>query len=242
MPTFKRDDVSIYYEEYGTGYPILLFAPGGMRSSIEFWAKSPFDPTKELAANFRVIAMDQRNAGKSSAPINAADGWDTYTGDHIALLDHLGIKQCHLMGGCIGGSYSLGMIKAAPQRVSAAVLQNPIGLSPRNREMFFAMFDGWAQALKADRPKLDDALASPVPRPDVRYRFRVQRLARIRALVQNADADSLRQRRLSSEETSKEIATLAPNAELVENWKASDVIGATVKRVREFLISHTPKS
>ena len=157
MPTFKRDDVSIYYEEYGTGYPILLFAPGGMRSSIEFWANSPFDPTKELAADFRVIAMDQRNAGKSSGPITADDGWHTYTGDHIALLDHLGIKNCHVMGGCIGGSYSLGMIEAAPQRVSAAILQNPIGLSPRNREMFFAMFDGWAQALKVDRPKLTDA-------------------------------------------------------------------------------------
>ena len=43
-------------------------------------------------------------------------------------------------------------------------------------------------------------------------------------------------------ETSKEIAALAPNAELIEHWKASDVIGATVKRVREFLMSHTPKS
>jgi len=157
MPTFKRADVSIYYEEYGTGYPILLFAPGGMRSSIEFWATSPFDPTKELAANFRVIAMDQRNAGKSAGPISGDDGWDTYTGDHIALLDHLGIEQCHVMGGCIGSSYCLGTIKAAPLRVSAAILQNPIGLSQRNREMFFAMFDGWAQALKAHRPKLDDS-------------------------------------------------------------------------------------
>ncbi len=79
MPTFKRGDVSIHFEEYGGGYPILLFAPGGMRSSIEFWANSPFDPTKELAANFRVIAMDQRNAGKSSAPITADDGWQTLT-------------------------------------------------------------------------------------------------------------------------------------------------------------------
>ena len=139
------------------GYPILLFAPGGMRSSIEFWANSPFDPTKELAANFRVIAMDQRNAGKSTAPISAADGWDTYTGDHIALLDHLGIKQCHVMGGCIGGSYSLGMIKAAPQRISAAILQNPIGLSPRNREMFFSDVRRMGAALKLERPKLDDA-------------------------------------------------------------------------------------
>jgi hypothetical protein len=43
-------------------------------------------------------------------------------------------------------------------------------------------------------------------------------------------------------ETSKDVAALAPNAELVENWKAPEVIGATVKRVREFLIANTPKS
>src|SRR5258708_11246759 len=171
MPTFKRDDMSIYYEEYGSGYPILLFAPGGMRSSIEFWAKSPFDPTKELAANFRVIAMDQRNAGKSSGPITADDGWDTYTGDHIALLDHLGIKQCHLMGGCIGGSYSLGLIKAAPERVSAPILQNPIGLSPRRRELFFRMFDTWADAPKVDRPTLTATPLPPFPHPIYRTDF-----------------------------------------------------------------------
>ena len=35
MPTFKRGDVTLYYEEFGSGYPILLFAPGGMRSSME---------------------------------------------------------------------------------------------------------------------------------------------------------------------------------------------------------------
>jgi pimeloyl-ACP methyl ester carboxylesterase len=242
MSTFKRDDVSIYYEAFGTGYPILLFAPGGMRSSIEFWPKSPFDPTKEFAANFRVIAMDQRNAGKSSGPISADDGWDTYTGDHLALLDHLGIGKCHLMGGCIGGSYSLGLIKAAPNRVSAAVLQNPIGLSPDNREMFFAMFDGWAQALKAERPKLNDAALRQFR--DRMYGgdfvFNVSRefvrSCRTPMLILCGNDD------YHPKETSKEIAALAPNAELVEHWKASDVIDATVKRVREFLISHTPKS
>jgi len=241
MPTFKRADVSIYYEKYGTGYPILLFAPGGMRSSIEFWANSPFDPTKELAADFRVIAMDQRNAGKSSAPIAAGDGWETYTGDHIALLDHLGIKQCHLMGGCIGGSYSLGVIKAAPDRVSAAVLQNPIGLSPRNREMFYNMFDTWADGFKMKR-NLDDASLR-------QFRDRMYGTD----FVFNVSRDFARSCKTPMlilcgnddyhpKETSKEIATLAPNAELVENWKAPEAISATVKRVREFLISHTPKS
>src|SRR5262245_17222244 len=28
MPIFKRDDVEIYYEEQGTGFPVLLIAPG----------------------------------------------------------------------------------------------------------------------------------------------------------------------------------------------------------------------
>jgi len=81
-----------------------------MRSSIEFWHRSPFDPTVELASDFRVIAMDQRNAGASRAPVSAADGWETYARDHLALLDHLGIVRCHLMGGCIGSSYCLGLI------------------------------------------------------------------------------------------------------------------------------------
>jgi pimeloyl-ACP methyl ester carboxylesterase len=242
MPTFKRGDVSIHFEEYGAGYPILLFAPGGMRSSIEFWANSPFDPTKEFASNFRVIAMDQRNAGKSSAPITADDGWDTYTSDHIALLDHLGIKQCHVMGGCIGGSYSLGIIKAVPQRISAAILQNPIGLSPRNRELFFRMFDTWADALKLERPQLEDsALRQFRDRMyGTDFVFNVSRefvrSCKTPMLILCGNDD------YHPNETSKDIAALAPNAELVENWKTPDVIGATVKRAREFLIAHTPKN
>lgn len=240
MPTFTRGDVSLYYEEYGAGYPILLFAPGGMRSSFEFWSKSPFDPTKELASSFRVIAMDQRNAGKSTAPVTAADGWETYARDHLALLDHLGIKQCHVMGGCIGSSYCLGLIKLAPERVSAAVLQNPIGLSARNRELFFAMFDGWGKALQAERPKLDDASLRQFR--DRMYGgdfvFNVSRefvrSCKTPMLILCGSDD------YHPTETSKEIAALAPNSELIETWKTPDLIGATVKRVREFLTSHTP--
>ena len=44
MPTFQQRDVALYYEEYGSGYPLLLIAPGGMRSMIDFWHRSPFTP------------------------------------------------------------------------------------------------------------------------------------------------------------------------------------------------------
>lgn len=242
MPTFKRENVSLYYEEYGSGYPILLFAPGGMRSSIEFWSKSPFDPTREFAKTFRVIAMDQRNAGKSTAPISAADGWDTYTADHLALLDHLGIKRCHLMGGCIGSSYCLGLIKAAPERVSAAILQNPIGLSARNREMFYAMFDGWAEAVNKERGLLDAAGLREFRERmyGTDFVFNVSRefvrSCKTPMLILCGTDD------YHPTETSREIAALAPNAKLVEHWKSPETIDVTVKRVSDFLVSHTPKN
>jgi len=242
MPVFEREGVSIHYEEFGSGYPTVLFAPGGMRSSIQFWARSPFDPTREFASGFRVIAMDQRNAGRSRAPLRAADGWHSYAADHLALLDHLGIRSCHLMGGCIGSSYCLGVIKAAPERVTAAVLQNPIGLSPRNREMFYAMFDGWAADLKASHPEIDD--------PGLRA-FRDRMYGG--DFVFNVSRDFVRSMRtpllilMGSDDyhptpISEEIAALAPNAQLVRDWKTAELIPQTIKRVREFLASHTPKS
>src|SRR2546430_5877742 len=123
MPTFEHHGASIYYEAFGQGFPILTFAPAGLQSVIEVWRglSAPINPTTEFAANYRVIAMDQRNAGgKSRAPITAQDRWDSYTADHIAVLDHLRIDRCHLYGQCIGGSLILHMLKHHPQRVQAA--------------------------------------------------------------------------------------------------------------------------
>src|SRR2546422_747868 len=115
MPTFEHHGASIYYEEFGQGFPILTFAPAGLQSVIKVWSSpsAPVNPTTEFAATFRVIAMDQRNAGgQSRAPITAQDGWHTYAADHIALLDHLRIDRCHLYGQCIGGSFIISLLTA----------------------------------------------------------------------------------------------------------------------------------
>jgi pimeloyl-ACP methyl ester carboxylesterase len=99
MPSFEHHGARIHYEEFGRGFPILTFAPAGLASVIDVWSQpsAPINPTTEFAADYRVIAMDQRNAGgQSRAPITAADGWDSFTADHIALLDHLRVDRCHL--------------------------------------------------------------------------------------------------------------------------------------------------
>ena len=240
MPVFERGDRSLYYEAYGSGYPLLLIAPGGMRSVIEFWHRSAFDPTVEFAGDFRVIAMDQRNAGRSRAPVGSADSWQTYATDQLALLDHLGVDRCHIMGGCIGSSYCLGLIQAAPDRISAAVLQNPIGLNATNREDFRGMFDEWADEVRERNPAID----SSAMRSFREHMFGGEFVFSVsRDFMRTCPAPLLV---LAGDDsfhptaTAQEIVDLAPSAELLLTWKAPDLVGDTVKRVRAFLQSHTP--
>lgn len=239
MAFFERGDLSLYYEIHGEGFPILLFAPGGMRSAVSFWRGSEWDPIEALSPHFQVIAMDQRNAGQSKAPITAADGWRTYTSDHIALLDHLGIEKTHLMGGCIGGPYSFGVIERAPDRVASAVLQQSIGDSGENRELFHAMFDQWANPLKPSMPSVSEETWTSFRSNMFDHEF-VYNVSR--EFVASCDTPLLvlmGSDPYHPESTSREIADLAPNAQLVEEWKNPAVDG-TVETVVAFLEAHTP--
>lgn len=240
MPEFARGDVRLHYETHGAGFPVLLFAPGGMRSAIAFWSRSPWNPIDVLAPHFRMVAMDQRNAGRSRAPVTAADDWTTYTDDHVALLDHLGVDRCHLLGGCIGGSYCLGFIRRQPARVAAAVLQQPIGLAGDNRPAFYEMFDGWARELAAERTNVA---------AETWQRFRERMYGGDFVFsATRADVAAMRTPLLvlmgsdlyHPEETSREIASLAPAAELVERWKDPESLAVAVERVKSFLLRHTP--
>ncbi len=238
MAAFTRDGITIHFEETGSGFPLLLFAPGGMRSSIPFWEQSPFDPRREFSDEYRVIAMDQRNAGASTAPISAADGWHSYTADHLALLDHLGIDRCHVLGGCIGSSYCLGLAEKAPERVASAVLQNPIGLF-ENREAFFEMFNGWASELRENSPGLKasdfDAFRDSMYGGD--FVFNVSRdfvRHSTTPFIVLAGSDLYHPAPIS-----QEIVELA-SVPMVEKWKEPGDTPAAVERVRSFLRENTP--
>jgi len=240
MPEFSRGEVVLHYVERGEGFPILLFAPGGMRSAASFWEAAPWNPLAELSNGFRVVGMDQRNAGRSTAPVSADDGWHCYTADHVALLDHLEIERCHVIGGCIGGSYCLGLIRAAPERVASAVLQQPIGFSGANRAAFYEMFDGWARDLAPSHPSLaaPDWAAFRSRMYDGDFVFNVDRdfVRRCETPMLVLMGNDL----YHPESTSREIVDLAPNARLIERWKEPDTVGDTVEQVRSFLQAHTP--
>ena len=151
MPDISRPDgATIHYEVFGSGYPLLLIAPGGVSSQVDFWERSVINPIKRFADTFQVIAMDQRHAGRSLAPMRPFS-YDVCNADQLAVLDALGIQRAHVMGGCIGCAHIWRLISNAPARITAAVCQDPVGLDDSNNpDVFYRMFHETMRLARAD--------------------------------------------------------------------------------------------
>src|SRR5580693_8433668 len=106
MSFYEKGPIRIHYEEAGSGFPLLLIAGGGLNSAIS-GLKNPFDAIDEFKGEYRYIAADLRNAntGQSSGPLEIDRPWDSYTDDHLGVMDHLGIQKFMVMGFCIGGPF-----------------------------------------------------------------------------------------------------------------------------------------
>lgn len=240
MATFTRGDVTIHHEDNGSGFPVLLLAPGGMRSAIPFWDNAPWHPITQLADSYRVIGMDQRNAGRSRAPVTGAEGWGSYATDQLALLDHLGIRRCHVVGMCIGGSFIVNLLRSAPDRFAAAVAMQPIGLDG-NRDAFEEMFDGWAAEIAPDHPEADAGTwaryrSSMYGGDHPLFSVPTAELASIAHPMLVLRGDDRFHPRSASELLAREV----PDATLVERWKGEADRPAARSAVDRFLAEHTP--
>ncbi len=151
MPEISRPDgATIRYEVFGSGYPLLLIAPGGVSSQVEFWQRSTINPIERFANSFQIIAMDQRHAGRSLAPMRPFS-YDVCNADQIAVLDELGLDRAHVMGGCIGCAHIWRLLTNAPGRITAAVAQDPVGLDATNdMDVFYRSFHETMRLTRAE--------------------------------------------------------------------------------------------
>jgi len=240
MPILKHQDATIYYEEYGKGFPILTFAPAGLLSTITVWdsAMAPVKPVAEWSSNYRVIVMDQRNAGgKSHAPLTANEGWHSYASDHLAVLDHLKIDRCHLFGQCIGGSFIFSLLKAQPQRFASAIIAQPIGRVGPLKPARPARFNEWAKNLTPQPSEAAlDAFYQNLYAAGFVYSADRAFVANVKTpCLVLAGNDEAHPRPISDE-----CARLLPNSEYILEWKSGEPLEAARARIKEFLAKHTP--
>jgi pimeloyl-ACP methyl ester carboxylesterase len=98
MPFFTRDNAKIYFEERGSGEPII--AVHGLIANTTYWRNI----APEICKKYRFISMDMRGHGKTvvdGEPYGFDD--DTVGDDIVALADHLKIERFHLLTHSTGG-------------------------------------------------------------------------------------------------------------------------------------------
>jgi pimeloyl-ACP methyl ester carboxylesterase len=239
MASYDNGPVSIYYDVEGDGFPVLLIAPGGLRSANELWNEMPWNPRTALSDDYRVIGMDQRNAGRSTGPVSADHGWHTYTGDQLALLDHLGIERCHVVGMCIGGPYIMGLLAAAPERFVSAVILQPVGIDD-NRQAMYDMFDLWAEAIGDAHPEMTDADWASFRANMWDGEFVLTATPEQAAACATPMLIAMGNDLYHPQSVSRRLADVVPNATLIEDWKEAAALDAVDVTIRRFLAEHTP--
>jgi non-heme chloroperoxidase len=149
--TENRDHIELYYEDHGSGQPVVLIHGYLLASSS--WEKQT---AALLDAGKRVIVYDRRGFGKSSWPSSGHD-YDTYAADLSGLVASLDLQDAVLVGFSMGtGEVARYLSRYGSHRVAKAVFiaplqpfmlktdENPAGVPQE-------VIDGMLEATKADR-------------------------------------------------------------------------------------------
>ena len=96
MPRVAVNGIKVYYEIHGKGDPLVLIM--GLRRNAEWW----YCQIPALSEHFKVIAFDNRGAGRSDKP-KMEYSIRLFAEDTAGLMEALKIKSAHVLGISMGG-------------------------------------------------------------------------------------------------------------------------------------------
>jgi pimeloyl-ACP methyl ester carboxylesterase len=137
MAQASVNGVQLYYEERGSGTPILGLHGAG--SSAVFWE----DAAERLAELGRVVTYDRRGSNRSERPVPyEVTSVQEHADDALALLRELDAEPAVLIGRSYGGTVALDLAARHPEAVLgvAALEAGPMGLD--------SGYDAWFEALR----------------------------------------------------------------------------------------------
>ena len=123
MPATQVGSHTAYYDEYGTGHPLILIS--GLGSTRLGWWKQ----IKPFAEKFRVINLDNRDAGDSAlamGPYTIAD----LAYDVAGVIKNLQLGRTHIVGISMGGMITQELAIRHPELVDRLVLMGTTAGGP----------------------------------------------------------------------------------------------------------------
>jgi pimeloyl-ACP methyl ester carboxylesterase len=115
MPKVKIQDINLYYEVHGSGYPLILIR--GLSSNADHW----YCQIPAFSPHYSVVAFDNRGIGRSDIP-DSAFTISTMADDTVGLMDSLGILRAHILGISMGGMIAQEIALKHGQRVNGLIL------------------------------------------------------------------------------------------------------------------------
>jgi pimeloyl-ACP methyl ester carboxylesterase len=115
MPYVTNRGAKLYWEEHGSGPPILLIM--GLSFTLEMW----FRVVPYLTKSYRTILFDNRGIGRSDVP-RGPYTIRTLARDAEAVLDAAGVSAAHIVGASMGGMVAQELALRSPERVLSLML------------------------------------------------------------------------------------------------------------------------
>jgi 3-oxoadipate enol-lactonase len=189
VPTVRANGIDVYFEQLGSGPPLLWL--NGSGSTVEQVAPL----LRPYTDRFEVVIHDQRGLGRTEVPPGPYSMAD-YAADALALLDHLELVRPRVLGISFGGMVAQELAATAPDRVArlALLCTSPGGaggssyplhelarLSPADRARVHATLldtrfdDAWLAEHPGDKALVDLMGARPEPTEGARLQLEARR-------------------------------------------------------------------
>jgi pimeloyl-ACP methyl ester carboxylesterase len=159
MPTVNVNGTTLYYDEVGTGQPLLFIH--GMCGDASVWS----DQMRRLVPHFRCIAYDRRGHSRSPLGQIAQRTVEVHADDAAQLIIELDLAPCLVVGSSGGARIALDLIRRYPRLVKGSVLSEPpaMALAPDNGKAFIEQI----------KPAVEGAVAHGGPRAAVDAFFEI---------------------------------------------------------------------
>lgn len=164
--------MKLFYREMGEGSPLVILH--GLYGSSDNWVTIG----RELAKDFRVILVDQRNHGQS--PHSTQHTYPSMVDDLTELIDCLGLERINLVGHSMGGKTAMLFAHRYPHRAKSLVVidiaptgydsaKTAVGSGQRDlHSRIIAALSQLDLKVATSREQLDELLAISIPDQCVR--------------------------------------------------------------------------
>ncbi|KTC02999.1 MULTISPECIES: alpha/beta fold hydrolase [Pseudomonas] len=151
MPDLLIDGKTLHYSDQGTGPVVVL-------GHSYLWDKAMWSAQIDtLASQYRVIVPDLWGHGDSSGFPEGTRNLDDLARHALALLDHLNIERCSIVGLSVGGMWGAIAALLAPERITGLVLMDTyLGKETEAKKAYyFSLLDKLEEVGTFPEPLLD---------------------------------------------------------------------------------------